>query len=236
MQTRGSAGNIREVQNTNRPETGGTLVEGVIGLVLIVAAGIGMALFLANIGLSVYYKEKLGFVANQTAAYAASIDGEGVQEKAKQYAEALLRGTGMNPWDLKCDVSSVSLPDGQVGTQVKLTNTFSLIQSGVTYLPGIVRLSDQAVASAATGALGKLIGYWRVQSATGGGGSIPAVNAAAGLVPLLQPPSPSGMLGDARGVININEPTINGKPVFVDRSPALPSEPALKLQQSGAYD
>ena len=55
-----------------RRQNGSLIAEGAAGMVLISIGVVGSILLLINAGLSFYYKEKLGFVCDQTARYAAS--------------------------------------------------------------------------------------------------------------------------------------------------------------------
>lgn len=50
---------------------GAALVEGVISLVMITIGTVAAVTLLVNAGMTTYYKEKIGFVANQCATYAA---------------------------------------------------------------------------------------------------------------------------------------------------------------------
>src|SRR5579883_2497962 len=56
-----------------RPETGSGIVEGVVGLMLIVSATVIAVMLLLNTGIATYNKEKLSFVADQAAIYATSV-------------------------------------------------------------------------------------------------------------------------------------------------------------------
>ncbi len=100
-----------------RNKRGAVLVEGVVALSLIILGVVCGTLLLADTGLSIFYKEKLGFVSNQTSLFAASLksDDPKLQEKVQAVAEQLLAGVG--------------LPKPK---EVKVTNSSSIVQVSVT--------------------------------------------------------------------------------------------------------
>src|SRR5262249_33713037 len=55
-------------RNTN----GSGIVEGVVGLWMVIFGAVGAVLLLANIGMTCYYKTEVGFVADECARYAAN--------------------------------------------------------------------------------------------------------------------------------------------------------------------
>lgn len=145
--------------SVRRPASGQAIIEGVVALLLIVFGTVCAVLLLINVGFSVYYKDKLGFIANQCAQYAATQDESNRQTKTTDFAKALLNQFGYNSDTAECEVQAVQVA-GEQAIQVNLENTFPLFQSAASFLPGSIRLDEKAVVAvgAVNGGL-KIEGY-----------------------------------------------------------------------------
>ncbi|HEY9791057.1 MAG TPA: hypothetical protein V6D22_11695, partial [Candidatus Obscuribacterales bacterium] len=59
--------------NKSRRNKGQALVEGAVMFAISIPIFIGLILFLLNVGMSMYYKERIAFIAHQIAEYASAI-------------------------------------------------------------------------------------------------------------------------------------------------------------------
>jgi len=138
--------NMRQLNKRNgRLPHGAALVEGVVALMLVIGTTVGACLLLTNIGMSIYYKEKLSFVANQCALYARYIPGsEDAEVRTSELAKSLLKSMGVKPSRCDCKVKDTTV-EGVPGISVTL-NAFDLHLFGNgELLPGTVSLQDTAV-------------------------------------------------------------------------------------------
>lgn len=131
-------------------------------LLILIPVSLLLLLFVVNAGVSAFYKEKLGFVTNQSAKYAATLPNSVNPEPQTQVvARGLLRALGMTDPQPNIDVKRVNVA-GQPGVQVKVTVSLPLIQ-GSSVLPRTIVLQDSstALASASTGQIGQLFHFDR---------------------------------------------------------------------------
>lgn len=130
---------------------GAGIVEGVLGLLLITGIVVLGVLFTLSVGMTVYYKGKLGLVANQAAKYVASVcswsysynslmTDSRLSKEARQEADAALQQMGLPPatsvtahWD--GDKVSVSITVGRLP-----------VFGAGNILPATISLTDTAVA------------------------------------------------------------------------------------------
>jgi hypothetical protein len=103
------------------------LVVGTIGVA-------GYAFLLVDTGLSAYYKEKLQYVAQQGAAYAANCKDKDVNSATQKVVSAMCEQMNLQVSDLIVDASS-----GQPAS-CKVSASFPIIQGSV--LPARISLSD----------------------------------------------------------------------------------------------
>jgi Flp pilus assembly protein TadG len=124
---------------------GAALVEGVIALAMIIMGTVGAVLLLVNTGMSMYYKQKLGFIASEAAMYAAVLSQtDDVEVKGSETARALLQAMGFNP--SRCDVKvSVTTVDDKPAIKVTITTDLKMFGKG-DILPGSINIQDTAVA------------------------------------------------------------------------------------------
>lgn len=148
------------------------MVEGVMGLWLIITGTVLAITILVNTGMSTYYKEKIGFIANQCGIYASSLPpGEDMTTKVEDMARGLVNALGMANSGVKVKVEEKAVADR---TAVKITvavNGLKLFGPG-DVLPGTINLEDSAVViknGAPTGLL------WLNNNAKFSGYLIPAI-------------------------------------------------------------
>ena len=120
-------------------------MEGVVALMMIISATVGACLLLTNVGMSIYYKEKLSFVSNQCALYARYIPGAEDQEvRTAELAKSLLKSMGVRP--SRCEVKvKDTLVEGVPAVSVTLNAMDLHLFGNGELLPGTVSLSDTAV-------------------------------------------------------------------------------------------
>lgn len=145
-----------------RRQNGSLIAEGAAGMVLISIGVVGSILLLINAGLSFYYKEKLGFVCDQTARYAASRSESSRESETKQYVEEIIKAIG-----LPADQVTIELKEPQVGgakhIQVHIEANFGLISDG-RFIPGFMRLGEDSLVNTESGGSGGDVkGYALIQ-------------------------------------------------------------------------
>lgn len=135
-----------------RNQRGSGIVEGVAGLALIITGTICAVLLLVNCGMAMYHKNRLGFVAMQTASYAASLPKID-QDRTKTFARELLRKMGADSSEAAIEITEIKI-DERAGVQVALTNKCILLESGYDFLPKSVALTDVAACVKSGGGAG----------------------------------------------------------------------------------
>ncbi|MBY0548421.1 MAG: hypothetical protein K2W95_14080 [Candidatus Obscuribacterales bacterium] len=139
-----------------RSQRGSGIVEGVAGLGLVITGTICAVLLLVNCGMAMYHKNRLGYVALQTANYAASIPKSELSS-VKTFAKELLQSMGANSTDANVESSEI-LIKGKPAVRVVITNPCVLLESGYDFLPKSIALSDAATCVRAGGATSGLEG------------------------------------------------------------------------------
>lgn len=136
-------------QRTNR---GSGIIEGVTGLWVVVSGTVAAVLLLVNVGMSTFYKEKIAFVTNNCATFAASKASWGgaykpgsnpdqVREATIDMAAKLLKKMGL-PQAQKVTVEE------DAGTITVSIEVSSLALIGkVAYLPSSLTMKDVATAA-----------------------------------------------------------------------------------------
>jgi hypothetical protein len=136
----------------NRKSTGSGIVEGAVGLWLVVLGAVGATLLLANVGMAAYYKTKVGFVADECARYAANqarwncgypyyVSSSKTQQEVTALANKMLSGMGL-PTANSVDVQTTS----DVVTVKLEVHGMKLVGNG-TMLPSLISMNETAVAS-----------------------------------------------------------------------------------------
>jgi hypothetical protein len=127
-----------------RKRKGQALVEGVVGLLLILAAIIVGIILLLDVGFSIYRKMQLGFVVNQTADYAANREGD-PQILAQERGQEVLNALGLNSTNAIIKAKQFTIQGAPV-VKVSVELDVPLFASNVPVLPMKVRLSDSVIA------------------------------------------------------------------------------------------
>lgn len=133
-----------------RSQNGQALLEGTSTVVFIMIAAVGSLLFLLNLGMSIYYKQKVGFILNQVAAAEAdalswsgsynNIPVSGLESDAKSRLRELLKQAKMD--------GTLDVKVRQQAYTVVVDATVSglpLFGKG-TFLPNVIAVKDTASA------------------------------------------------------------------------------------------
>lgn len=117
--------NKRRICLKSRNKRGSGLIVGVACLFLIISGTVLAVLLLMNTGVATYNKEKLGFIANQAATYAATYsaylpDAATRQSNVSSMVTNLLTSMGLNSSN-----TNVTVTDTTVGAQAAVSVTVS---------------------------------------------------------------------------------------------------------------
>lgn len=113
-----------------RNPKGSAIVQGVVGLWLLIVATVLGTLLLINVGGATYGKEKLGFITDQAAMYASNLPpGAGRQAAVTNLVNSLLgdMGFGTNNTSITITDTSVS---GQPAVQVTVSTSLATLLAG----------------------------------------------------------------------------------------------------------
>jgi len=136
-----------------RTSKGAVIVEGAISIVLIIASTIIAGVFLLNVGVSTYHKQRLAFLTNQAAEFAYSQMSRQLefQQATDRFVRDYMPRFGIPVNNLVVEVTrgSIAINGDAVPTAtVRITNTFNLL-GRVNFLPTNIRLTERAAASSA---------------------------------------------------------------------------------------
>lgn len=93
-----------------RSKQGSVMVEGAVGLLLVISGLIVAVLFLLNSGLAVYNQEKIGFVANSAASYAANLTNTSTrQADVDAEVKDTMANLGLDSSNTSTTISDVTL-------------------------------------------------------------------------------------------------------------------------------
>jgi hypothetical protein len=126
-----------------RRQSGQGLTEGVAGLLLVTTGIVLGVLLLVNSGLLLFYKEKLAFVTDQTAKFAATLSSDTRDDDTEKFAKELLGKVGLPSKQATVKVDDTTLA-GQAAVSVAITDNFGLFGNG-EILPKASSLTDVAV-------------------------------------------------------------------------------------------
>ena len=161
-----------------RSQKGQGIIEGAVGLVLIIGGAVIGALLILNCGAGIFFKNKLLVVSTQAAQYAAAHSHDsGVNDEVTAYVQHLMQQVGMTPNNLAVSTNAATI-DGQNGMTVAITNSFPLFGNG-SVLPCQIQLNDTefaAIGSSAPASTGNsnAVAYMEV-NANGAVGYVPIV-------------------------------------------------------------
>jgi hypothetical protein len=131
---------------TGRTESG-SIVEGAIGLWLIVVMLVMGVLLLVNCGMAAYYKGKLGYVAQECARYAAGLpDDKDPTPKTERFADDLMRHLGLPVTSASVKVEKAVLGD-LPAMRVTVGNSKLALFGNGSILPTVISMSDTAEAA-----------------------------------------------------------------------------------------
>ncbi len=129
-----------------RSRRGAVMVEAVAGMGLIIVCTVTSLGLLVNAGMSTYYKEKISFIANQTAQYAVSLGpGDDVQAKSEECAKGLLKALGLPSEGCKVKVELKTVADMNAISVTVLAQNLPLL-ANVQMLPTSIAMQDTGVA------------------------------------------------------------------------------------------
>ena len=125
----------------HRTSKGQVLIEGVLGLTMVLAGGVLAAFLVLNSGIGVFAKDKLVIVTGQAAQFAVanSSDPE-LEAETNTFVQQLMPTVGLKPQDLNVTLklTTVGL---QTGVLVTVSNSFPIIGNG-TLMPVRLQMSD----------------------------------------------------------------------------------------------
>ena len=127
-----------------RSQKGSGLIEGVVGLMLVIGSTILAALLLLNSGMSILFDNKLLLVAGQAARYAVAHQlDENVEAETQTFVQSLMPTLGLTPNNLIVTTTPNAICGAQ-GMQVTVSNQFIVV--GAAAIPGVfpsqIRLAD----------------------------------------------------------------------------------------------
>ncbi|MBX3073577.1 hypothetical protein KF728_22425 [Candidatus Obscuribacterales bacterium] len=129
-----------------RNQRGAALAEGVVALWLIVSITVASISLLINSGMSMFYKQKIAYVAMQTATYTAQLKmNEDKRTRGEEVGRSLLGAMGFNAAQAEIDIKEITVegaPSIQVDITCKNLPLFHGTEAGM--MPFSVTLGDSA--------------------------------------------------------------------------------------------
>ena len=196
---------VNKRRSKARSGRGQGIVEGVVGLVIVIGGGVLASLLLVNTGVSAFYKERIGYVTQKAADFAAIKYGnEGAESATKAFTSDLLKASGLpDLGDFSIEKISVG---GQDAVRVNVTVAGLVLFGSGDVLPKTISLQDHAVSPMMTAGGGNGDGI--LQIVVGGGTfayAVPAKQIALGTEAGLNDTSGFARLKEK---INFNAPTM----------------------------
>lgn len=184
-----------------RNRKGSGILEGVVGLSLVIGGLVAATLFIGNVSLLGNFQSKLNFVTIQAAQYAArNGDSSNITNDTHQFVKETMKIIGMPNADTATVTVTPQTVNGQQGMLVEISGQFPTL-GNESWIPSIVRLRDKEFA------LGdSAVGYLRVPGLFGPDCIVPVAKTI-----------PSGLLGLTKDIISITftgYPKYNNKPVY----------------------
>ncbi len=125
-----------------RRTSGSALAEGVMGILMVTCALIAGCVCLADLGMLLYYKTKVAFIADQIAYQESLLPaGFDIQSQAESDADILFRGMHLK---ITNETVATSVDNGTI--KVVVAGDCPLIQGVPDYLPLKIHVSDTSVA------------------------------------------------------------------------------------------
>lgn len=148
----------------SRRKNGAVLVEGVVSLCMMIAATMVAVSFLVSSGMMVYYKQKIGFVADQVA-HQVGLMPTMDQMTMTELTRDMLNKIGISTVDL-----SVTRKDsqcyGRPAVEITIRNGKLPLFSHVDFLPMSIEMEDKGVALLTPNATGAEAYYWNTRGRT----------------------------------------------------------------------
>lgn len=144
----GTDGAVMLKKSRVRNRQGAVMAEGVVVIWLIVSIAVASICLLVNSGMSMFYKQKIAFVAMQTASYTAQLKmSENKRERGEAIARNLLQTMGLPVRDAEIDIKEENI-EGAPCISCRITvSKLPLMQgSEPGMMPFSITLGDQAVA------------------------------------------------------------------------------------------
>jgi len=131
-----------------RDQHGAALAEGVVSLWLIISIAVASICLLVNSGMSMFYKQKIAYVAQQTATYTAQMKmNEDKKTKGEEVAKKLLAAMGFQTMNAEIDIKEETIEDAPcISVSITLKNLPLFQGSEPGMMPFSVTLGDKAVA------------------------------------------------------------------------------------------
>jgi hypothetical protein len=132
-----------------RNSKGSMLADSAVGMWLVMSGTILGTLLLLNVGGWVYYKEKLGFVANTAATYACTLPKDPSRNGLVTTSlNQSLTSMGFDPAATTIDISDLTIT-GRPAVRVTLSYSFATLLAGnfSKVIPASMTISDSAVSS-----------------------------------------------------------------------------------------
>ena len=131
-----------------RTMRGSNMVEGVVGLCLVIAGLIVAGLLLMNSGALIYNQEKIGFVTHSAATYAASLTNVGSRQADVDAQVAnVMSNLGLSSADTTTTISDITVNSKPAVSVTVTANLPTMLTSNFgAVLPQQVQLKETAVA------------------------------------------------------------------------------------------
>jgi hypothetical protein len=135
-----------------RQSRGSGIILGVVSSLLLVCSGVMSVLLLLNTGVSMYYREKLGFIADQAATYASTysafLQNTGTRDSdVSAMVNALMSSMDLNSSNTTVSVTGSTSPGQQIS--VTITANLPIVTSSAfsSAIPQRIRSTYTAVAT-----------------------------------------------------------------------------------------
>lgn len=145
-----------------RSNRGSGIIEGVVGTMLIIGGTVAAIVLMLNSGAATYNKEKIGFVANQAALYASSLNNTPARQAlVTDLVNNLLASNNLGAGRRG---NIVTIKDTTVGSKPAVSVTVTTSVSTVfannfsSMLPQTIQMSDTAIALKPTWFWGYAVG------------------------------------------------------------------------------
>lgn len=125
----------------------GNLADSAVGMYMVITGLILGTVLLLNAGGFIYYKLKLGFIANSTATYASGLPNNAARNGlVTNYANQTLTSMGFNPSAVTVNISDTSIVT-RPGVIISVTCPLSSLINFCNIVPSSITLSECAVAA-----------------------------------------------------------------------------------------